>query len=600
MLPRQVPAQAIILELHGLLRIIDIANKAEQATELNLNESLSRAPGSNQLIFVAAQADSEQTWIFPASFSFDYWDYVFIAIGIEQIDTDDAVNIAAAETVRQRELCMKIDGNTIAFFQFNFQYATYKERGIFSNETMNHPENRYHRCFHSKHESRQKTARFSLEERHKIVAGGVVHSFTGSIEEMLSLVDLGFYIGINGCSLKTEENLRMAAAVPLERLLLETDAPWCGIKPTHAGFKHLDRNEPCTLIQIVKMQSAYDKWLVLANDQTFVIVPNLIQFLAHYDAEELVYTGNELAIGMGSAAVHFASGGAGAFDFLTAALDSPFQAGSNLSSGGCCSTSGGYSFRDGKKGHPKLVELSATVCGDCALQEVFHWSTRARMDADYSCVVNITLSEKTAVVLLPSKRSKQQKSAFLLDLYQAGRPVIRVDSEALQRSCISRSKWSIDNPGIVLSLCLTVALKIPFASSRPPLSPSFIKALGWPPSVELFNVYGPVRMALNDIDDWYVKAKALATKSISNVRSSDIDLNEIVSFHYVNQMESVLLYNLLAGESEVPLSEVSFRDIRRMWPSTNSEAGPYSRRLISDEEAIKLVTFLKSIRVHKC
>ena len=160
-----------------------------------------------------------------------------------------------------------------------------------------------------------------------------------------------------------------------------------------------------SVLQIVKMQSAYDKWLVLANDQTFVIVPNLIQFLAHYDAEELVYTGNELAIGMGSAAVHFASGGAGAvlsmscarliaivwtalqFDFLTAALDSPFQAGSNLSSGGCCSTSGGYSFRDGKKGHPKLVELSATVCGDCALQEVFHWSTRARMDADYSCVV---------------------------------------------------------------------------------------------------------------------------------------------------------------------------------------------------------------------
>ena len=29
---------------------IDIANKAEQATELNLNESLSRAPGSNQLV----------------------------------------------------------------------------------------------------------------------------------------------------------------------------------------------------------------------------------------------------------------------------------------------------------------------------------------------------------------------------------------------------------------------------------------------------------------------------------------------------------------------------------------------------------------------
>lgn len=117
--------------------------------------------------------------------------------------------------------------------------------------------------------------RIVTEERHKIVAGGVVHSFTGSIEEMLSLVNLGFYIGINGCSLKTEENLRVAAAVPLERLLLETDAPWCGIKPTHAGFKHLvtnfptskkekfslgtlvkDRNEPCTLIQVLEILAA--------------------------------------------------------------------------------------------------------------------------------------------------------------------------------------------------------------------------------------------------------------------------------------------------------------------------------------------------------
>ena len=32
-----------------------------------------------------------------------------------------------------------------------------------------------------------------------IRAGGLVHSFTGSVEEMQALVDLGFYIGINGC-----------------------------------------------------------------------------------------------------------------------------------------------------------------------------------------------------------------------------------------------------------------------------------------------------------------------------------------------------------------------------------------------------------------
>lgn len=69
--------------------------------------------------------------------------------------------------------------------------------------------------------------------------GGVVHSFDGGADELRELLDLGLAIGLNGCSLKTEENLAVAASVPLSALHLETDAPWCAIKRTHAGHKYV-------------------------------------------------------------------------------------------------------------------------------------------------------------------------------------------------------------------------------------------------------------------------------------------------------------------------------------------------------------------------
>lgn len=73
---------------------------------------------------------------------------------------------------------------------------------------------------------------------------GLVHSFTGTIEEMKSLVDMGFDIGINGCSMKTEENLEVVKEVPLERLQIETDGPWCEIRASHASAKYLKDDGP--------------------------------------------------------------------------------------------------------------------------------------------------------------------------------------------------------------------------------------------------------------------------------------------------------------------------------------------------------------------
>ncbi|CAJ0877619.1 17068_t:CDS:2 [Entrophospora sp. SA101] len=49
-----------------------------------------------------------------------------------------------------------------------------------------------------------------------------MHSFTCGLEEMKRAVSLGLYLGVNGCSLKTQENLDVVKQVPEDRLMIET------------------------------------------------------------------------------------------------------------------------------------------------------------------------------------------------------------------------------------------------------------------------------------------------------------------------------------------------------------------------------------------
>ena len=56
---------------------------------------------------------------------------------------------------------------------------------------------------------------------------GVLHCFTGTLEEAKKAVDLGFYLGIGGVLTYKKTSLpEVVKQLPLDRLILETDAPF--------------------------------------------------------------------------------------------------------------------------------------------------------------------------------------------------------------------------------------------------------------------------------------------------------------------------------------------------------------------------------------
>jgi TatD DNase family protein len=81
------------------------------------------------------------------------------------------------------------------------------------------------------------------------VGSGVVHSFSGSPQQARQLWDLGFLIGLGGpVTYPRASRLRaLAASMPLEFLLLETDAP----DQPDAGARG-ERNEPARLVHVAE------------------------------------------------------------------------------------------------------------------------------------------------------------------------------------------------------------------------------------------------------------------------------------------------------------------------------------------------------------
>ena len=86
-------------------------------------------------------------------------------------------------------------------------------------------------------------------------AGGVFHCFTESAEVARAALDRGFYISFSGIlTFKTAQDLRdIAAWIPLDRLLIETDSPYLAPVP-HRGKTNNPSLVPWVAQQIAQVR----------------------------------------------------------------------------------------------------------------------------------------------------------------------------------------------------------------------------------------------------------------------------------------------------------------------------------------------------------
>ena len=109
--------------------------------------------------------------------------------------------------------------------------------------------------------------------------GGIIHCFSSSAEMAMEYVRLGYYIGIGG--VVTFKNARVmkevAAAVPLNRIVVETDCPYLAPTP-YRGKRNASLYLPLVIEEIARIkevspaeveQATYEKMCI--RDRSYTV-----------------------------------------------------------------------------------------------------------------------------------------------------------------------------------------------------------------------------------------------------------------------------------------------------------------------------------------
>lgn len=191
--------------------------------------------------------------------------YIFAAVGIHPEEIDDSL----PEDWLQ---CLRVwleRGDAVAVGEIGLDYhwegcaPRERQRKVFAAQLSLAKELDLPVCVHDRDAHAD-----VLELLREYRPQGVLHCFSGSLEMAREILDLGMYIGIGGAVTfkNAKKILRVAAGIPLDRLLLETDAPYMAPEP-HRGLRNDSSMIPHTAAKIAELRGITTREVLEASNQ---------------------------------------------------------------------------------------------------------------------------------------------------------------------------------------------------------------------------------------------------------------------------------------------------------------------------------------------
>ncbi len=196
------------------------------------------------------------------------YDYVYAAVGVHPSDID-GLNEDTFAWLKEQTAWEK----TVAIGEIGLDYYWDKEpevqerqREWFRRQMELAREVNLPVIIHSR-DAAEDTMRL-MKEIHAQEIPGVIHCYSYSREMAQEFIKMGYYIGVGGVvTFKNAKKLKETVeAIPLERILLETDCPYMAPEP-HRGTRNDSSNIPYVIAKIAELKQVSEAEVERVTEQ---------------------------------------------------------------------------------------------------------------------------------------------------------------------------------------------------------------------------------------------------------------------------------------------------------------------------------------------